>query len=83
MITEKDLETYNKVVNELDELCRKYSEKYLREWQHYCGWKLVDTNIEITYCFEVYCDAYYGTNQEYESIEIPIEQFLEQCKELL
>ena len=75
-ITKEKMTDYVKTANELDVLCKKYVDVYLYEWMTYCGWSIQDNNVIIKFTLD------YFDETELDSITIPIDEFLEKCKEL-
>lgn len=76
-ITKEKLTEYVKTANELEVLCKKYADVHLSDWANYCGWSIQDNNVIINFSFEDY-----KLETEYDCITIPIDMFLEKCKEL-
>ena len=76
MITVEEVKTYLKVKDELYKSCKEWAKNNLRDWQHYCGFKVEEDTITIEYTFQDYwsnSDSY----REFDSIKVPINEILQ------
>lgn len=76
-LTKEKILDYVKTTNELEILCKKYTDVHLGDWANYCGWSIHDNNVIINFSYEDYL-----LETEYDCIIMPIDVFLEKCKKL-
>jgi hypothetical protein len=76
MITVEDVKTYLNVKETLYNLCNKWANDNLEDWQHYSGFRVSEDSVTIEYSYQDFWSNT-ETYTEFDSIKVPLKEIIE------